>query len=386
MNRRTAVWLFLLMAAASITASSIRAQSTSQEFPTPVVSNEISGIIKARAIGDPRLTTYYYLLQGEQGDLFLNLVTGNFSGDIDVFTLNGLRPLAKIVVLADFGESETGRAIYLRRPEKLILRIQGRTPNDDPATFRFKFAGSFAAFRPEEGMNVPSAPRVSSETTGAVRVSSAGTILQNETRIQPAPSREKEAAAALDPEGSKTLPVAKDAAPGASEKAGDEKLESGRPPVEVVVSDPIKDGSKAADPDLPAVPRGEGKPLSADRKAIASERTSRPAVRTSGKKTIERPSTDGAEADEGLNKKAAVGTSGATAEAAKSPSAPPDPMAAITLVIEFKNGRTIEKRMNEVRTFSVNDGFLVVILNDGTASRYSITDVSRVNIENQPQN
>ena len=58
---------------------------------------------------------------GEQGDIFLNLVSKNFNGDIDVFMLDGLRPLTKMVIYSDLSENETGRVIYLRKPEKLLL-------------------------------------------------------------------------------------------------------------------------------------------------------------------------------------------------------------------------------------------------------------------------
>ncbi|HUR98302.1 MAG TPA: hypothetical protein VMZ26_09590, partial [Pyrinomonadaceae bacterium] len=74
--------LFALLAVASGWALG---QSTDQGFPTPVTSNEISGTIKARDVGDARLTSYYYLFDAAQGDVFINVVARNFSGDIDVF-------------------------------------------------------------------------------------------------------------------------------------------------------------------------------------------------------------------------------------------------------------------------------------------------------------
>src|SRR5688500_10238111 len=126
-----------------ITFSTGFGQSTSQNFPTPITSNEISGAIKARDVGDSRLTSYFYTFNSNQGDVFINIVTKNLNGDIDVFNAANLNPLTKIVVYADSSQNETGRVIYLRKPEKLILRIQGRTPNDEPAIYTIKFAGSF---------------------------------------------------------------------------------------------------------------------------------------------------------------------------------------------------------------------------------------------------
>src|SRR3982750_4806396 len=124
-----------------VPALGVSAQSTLQDHPSPITRNEISGTISARDLGDARQTTHYYWFEGSQGDVFINLTTKNFAGDIDVFVQNGLKSLTKIVVFADFGEVETGRVIYLRKPERLILRVQGRSPNDEAASYRFKFAG-----------------------------------------------------------------------------------------------------------------------------------------------------------------------------------------------------------------------------------------------------
>jgi hypothetical protein len=140
---RTRLLLFCLIAFTGVAA----AQSTDQNFPTSVTSNQIVGQIKARDIGDPRLTSLYYAFDGVQGDIFINVVTRNFVGDIDVFTRDSLRPLTKIVVF-DSGANETGRLIYLRKQERLLLRIQGRTPGDEAANFQIKFAGSFIALKP----------------------------------------------------------------------------------------------------------------------------------------------------------------------------------------------------------------------------------------------
>ena len=142
-------------------------QSTVIDYPTPVYTNEIRGAIRARDIGDPRLTSHFYTFLGSQGDVFLNVVTKNFSGDIDVFLAEGLKPLTKIVVYAETAESETGRVVYLRKPEKLILRIEGSSPNDDPATYQIKFAGSFEASKdpmPQE----PDLPKVDAAAEGSV--------------------------------------------------------------------------------------------------------------------------------------------------------------------------------------------------------------------------
>ena len=162
------------------------AQSSDQNFPTPVSSNQLGGTIKARAIGDSRQTTYYFTFNGSQGDMFINVVTNNFNGDIDIFAAEGLRPLTKIVIYADSSENETGRVIYLRKPEKILMRIQGRTPNDDPATFQIKFAGSFIASSETE-TDAPKLPEITRENESGVIVNSVGTIIGIKPKPTPEP-------------------------------------------------------------------------------------------------------------------------------------------------------------------------------------------------------
>ncbi|CAN5602378.1 hypothetical protein BH24ACI3_BH24ACI3_08760 [soil metagenome] len=149
------------MVAAFAYSFSASAQSTMQGFPTPVTTNQVSGTINARPIGDARLTTYFYTFDAVQGDVFINILTKNFNGDFDVFVAQGLRPISKIVALSGFGEYETGRVLYLRKPERLLLRIQGRTPDDLPATFQIKFAGSFVALNENDVPQAPELPTVS---------------------------------------------------------------------------------------------------------------------------------------------------------------------------------------------------------------------------------
>lgn len=172
----------------AIAAGIAFSQSTDQNFPTPVTSNEIRGAINARAMGDGRSTSYYYIFDGKQGDIFVNVVTRNFSGDIDIFVADGLRPITKIVAFADLEEAETGRVIYLRKPERLVLRVQGRTPNDEPAEFRLKFAGSFLAVDADSMPAAPDEPKV-------IRVSDANALERAEK------ARLSETAAAREPQG-----------------------------------------------------------------------------------------------------------------------------------------------------------------------------------------
>ena len=341
------------IAAVLMAAAAAFGQSVSQEFPTPISANELSGTIKARDLGDSRLTTYYYALNGDQGDLFLNLVTRNFTGDIDIFTVNGLRPMTKIVVYADYSESETGRAIYLRKPEKLLLRIQGRSPNDDEATFRLKFAGSFVAMRSDDVPPGPELPRVSQEPAGGVRVNSVGTILPS-------------------------LPKAAESQPSATRSETESvlaRLPEKGVAIEEKPSKPIE-GERAE-------PKPGEKSVAAP---TASRRSSRNRPPAKLPPLPERSITEAPEkrADEKGADNAGFRTltDKRAARSAEEPAEPKvDPLASINLVIQFKDGNTLERKMSEVTRFSVDKGVLVVVLKTGGTTRYPIVDVAKVTIE-----
>lgn len=336
-----------------LVSSEVQSQSTEQTFPTPVRTNEISGSIKARDLGDARLTTYFYTFEAEQGDLFINVQSTNFTGDIDVFVTQGLRPLTKIVMYADISLAETGRVIYLRKPETLLLRVQGRTPGDDAAVFRIKFAGSFAASKLSD-VERTDVPKVSTETESGVRVNSVGTIIE----VIPKPTPEaKEVTAKAD-----ETPVVEEKKPEtevAPEKKADTETVSeveketvvvDRPKPEVIITDPIVEEKK--EEVVKAPPR--------------STRRSRRATAAAAKKEAEKPLET---------------TPSETGEPAVEKAEKVDPMANVRLVIYFKNGSKIERPMIEVTRFSVERATLTVVSKDGSTGRYPMIDVVRVSIE-----
>ena len=340
--------------------SAMQGQSTSQDFPTPVTSSEISGSIKARDIGDARLTSYFYQFDGSQGDLFINIVTRNFTGDIDLFTLDGLRPLTKVVVYAaDLTESETGRVIYLRKPERMLLRVQGRTPGDDVATFRIKFAGSFVASTMQEPPAEPALPTVTAKNESGIRVNSVGTIVEIIPKATPTPVPVDIASARTDDE--RDPPPANIEKPAAetgvkvdeSRSDSDAAGEDAPKKVEVVVSDNLPEKTTGAPP---ARLRGRGR---------------------TGRAAPAKPPAETA-----TNEAASTGETRRGRTAAKPPPpAEPDPLEKVNLVILFKDGTRIERSMSEVLRFTVDKGVLTVIAKDGSIGRYSILDVAKVTIE-----
>lgn len=307
------------------------AQSTSQDFPTAVTTNRIDGTINARDVGDARLTTYFYTFNGTQGDLFINVNSQNFNGDIDVFTADGLDPVTKIVMYADSSVNETGRVVYLRKPEKLILRVQGRTPGDEPATFRIKFAGSFQAAA-DTGREEPVLPKVTAENDSGIKVNSVGTIVEAPKKTEVAKTNE-EPPAVEEKKAEEKKPA----------EAKEEAAENEGKKVEVVVTDNTKPETivKKAPP----------------RRSTRARRT--PPKRATTAKTEKQPAPEKAPPKEKA----------------------PDPLENVHLVIEFKDGRRIERRMSDVFRFTVDKGILTVVSKDGTIGRYSILDIVRTVIE-----
>ncbi len=342
---------------------SAAAQSRDVNFPTPVVINEITGVIAARDIGDSRVTSYYYTFDGGQGDIFINLVTKNFAGDVDVFIADGLRPMTKMVVFADSSESETGRLIYLRKPEKLILRIEGRTPNDDPATFRIKLGGSFIASTERAADEGPSLARQDPNEPG-VKVNSVGTIVA----VIPKPAPPKpEPVAKSEPPASAGGQSPTGKAAGSKPEPRAKKAES--PPSAAGKTAKIEPSTKKEEPPAKA-------PIVVVTENIKPPPTETTAKATSSKKKPKAP-VEKAEAPAPKSGKIAK-----TKPPTKTPTAePPDPLANVRLVIDLKDGTTVWRPMTEVQRFGFDKGVLTVVGKDGSVTRYPILDVAKVTMQ-----
>ena len=339
--RSCVLTLFIL-----ITFSNGFGQSTSQNFPTPITSNEVSGAIRARDLGDSRLTSYFYTFNGNQGDIFINVVTKNFNGDIDVFNAENLNPLTKIVVYADNSQNETGRVVYLRKPEKLILRIQGRTPNDEPASYTIKFAGSFQPAQAVAEAEPP--PEVKSESQSDVIVNSVGTIIGVKPKPTPSPTETVAEVEKTEEQKEKTDEIAEKT----PETPTEEKAEIAKEPekkVEVVITDNIPTQENTE----PAAKTEKTETESKTTAAKSRTRTGRAATKT---------------------KKAA--------EKAAEKAVAPNPLENVRLIVLFKDGSKIERPMSEVARVNVdNKGMLTIVSKDGTIGRYSILDVAKMTIE-----
>ncbi len=385
-----ALLFFLLLAFFS---QSVYSQSSDVNFPTPIITNEITGTISARAVGDSRLTRFFYKFNGTQGDIFINVKTNNLDGDIDVFTVKELDSLTKITIYSDSSENETGRVIYLRKPETLILRIEARSPNDDPATFNIKFAGSFAPLPiTSENLRV-SEPKVKGENQGAVKVNAIGTIIETP---KPVSAAKTESAAitkeAQEKSGIKTektasitaeIPQIFDPAKKKENESEDFTVEN-KTETEVSVSaekteteiDPVSAENEIADETENSVVEGK---TETNEIADTNEKTEIPAETVSSKPTeIAEEKTDSNEKTESVN---AIENAKTTELSSGEKSFDPSQLANVRLKISLKNGEKIEHPMSEVVWFNVNQGVLTVITNGGKIEKYQILDVAKMSIE-----
>lgn len=337
----------LIIALLVLCVSGIFAQSSNVEYPTPVTSSEVKGVIKARDIGDSRLTTHYYVFDGNQGDIFVNVETSNLNGDIDIFLAETLKPLTKFSVFADTSLTQAGRTIYLRKPERLILKIEGRTPSDDPASYTIKFDGSFLAIAdpdsiPKDPMGTP---EIKPGNEGDVIVNSVGTIIE----VKPKPTPEPKPTVARTTRrttrrtAARTAPKPKPA-PTEPEKKEETavKTEPETKP-EVVVTD----NTTAAEPEKKEAAK---KPVRKTRTTRRTAAKAKPAPKT---------------------------------ETAATPAEPkPNPLENVKLLVVLKSGEWIAYPMSEVVRVGVdNKGVLTIITKKGDIKRYSILDVAKMTIE-----
>ena len=358
---------------------SANAQSTNQSYPTAITSNEISGRIAARDIGDARLTSYFYVFNGNQGDVFINVQTSNFNGDVDIFTAGNLKPLTKITIYADDTVSETGRVVYLRQPAKLILRIEGRSPNDDAATFRVKFAGSFAPVEAAIAENSASEiPEVKSENQTAVRVNSVGTIV--EVKPKPVPSPKETIAKKEVKPRRKNLP----GAPGNKKDTKEREVADQSQPMKIDVKENTTEERK----EETAVEKRETEEekKNAPVVIITDNTAKEDETKTDRENSPEETKEKSVEKTAGTTAKNSAENKSATAVKSKPKSKPikvkePNPLENIRLIILFKDGTHIERAMSDVIKVGVDKGTLTVISKDGSIGRYSILDVAKMTIE-----
>jgi hypothetical protein len=324
LKHRRLVALFSTFLLLLLISAGAHAQSTNIEYPTPVRSGEISGTIAPRDLGDSRLTRYFYLFTGMPGDLVITAESRNLEGDVDVFTMGTLRPLAKISLYAGSTRSGGMNTIYLRTRESLILRVEARTPNDNEGSFRVNFTGAFEPVSrdvPDPEPVVPTLSDASGATKGR-RVTATGARIE-----EPAP-------VATTRPGTETNTPA--------------ETTTGSPTGETPTAEtPATAEAGTPQPAAPGTPRNR-------RSRNSRNARSRPATTARSVPTPAEP-------------------------AAATPAV--EPASGPRLIIETKDGMRVERYMTTVRRVTVQGGQIVVVTIDGKIERQPMSNVLRMAIE-----
>jgi hypothetical protein len=327
---------FLVLIILSATVSF--GQSVDVGSPTPVRSNTISGKIAVRDLGDSRLTDHYYAFTGTPGDLLITIQSTNLNGDLDVFTAVTLRPLLKLNLYTESTAPVT-KGIYLRKREDLILRIEARSPNDDPGTYRVYFGGSFEP--------LPGGPDIA--------------------EAEPESSPEKPAVA-----GQKGRRVSSVGA----------RIEEPEPPVTEVATAPTP--APTPEPTPEAKPTETPKPVVTEKSTAETEtaRTTTPPRNTRGRRPA--PRRQPPPPKETPPVAAAEEESKPTVRAEEPKPKPaarePEPEVGPRLIIETNDGTLINRSMSTVRRVTIENGQVVVNNRDGTINRILLANIVRMQI------
>ena len=328
--------IFIALAALWM-AQSVAAQSSDQNLPTAVLSNEVNGTIAALDLGDPRLTRHFYAFEGTPGDLLVTLDSRNLNGDLDIFTAVTLRPLMKISMYANTASPQVTKSFYLRSRQILILRVEARTPSDESGSYHIHFGGSFEPF--SGGIPVAEASEQSTETSTErkTNVSSVGARIEesNVTKTRPTETPAEESANAPSSSKPKT---ARANPPTRTTRGRVARSTRNRP----VGSNPVTAKTEATKPKT-----------------------------TEEKKRAEREEKSGTAGEE---KSATPAKTNAPEAASAQPAGP-------RLIIERNDGSRIERPMATVRRVVVEGGVIVVVLKTGRIERVPLSGVARMAIE-----
>ena len=329
--------IFTVLALASavfVLSEQAFAQSSDQNLPSPVLSKEISGRIDALDLGDPRATRHYYAFSANPGDLLITVEGHNLNGDVDVFTAITLRPLMKTTIIATSQSSEITKGIYLRAHQILILRVEARTPNDDPGTYHIRFGGTFEPFSGGIPVAENAAPAEPAEDKGdANRLSSVGATIPR--------------------------PVAETAEAKISTEKTPEETESTKKPVEKPSRAPRRNTARNPRRNTRTAP---------PRKTPAPK----PTTETAKEKPAESGETSAAPAE----------TTTTTKPATEKPANQELPQVPGTrLIIQQKDGTTINRPMSTVRRVVIEGPAIVIVLKTGKIERIAMANVARMSIE-----
>lgn len=353
-QRQMVIRTFAILMFAITCLVNATAQSIDQSRPWPVQTNEVTGTISARDIGDARFTSHFYAFTGNPGDLLVTVEGNNLNGDVDVFTASTLRPLLKFSVYAG-SSSPITKSIFLRNREDLILRVEARTPNDDPGTYRLRFGGSFEPITSgpllemAENNTRPVLP--DTPVPRGRRVNAAG------QRIEEPP--EPEVAAVPTPE---PTPVPEETKPTITEETQPAVSEDARTPPRTN-------------------PRNRGRRVPGRRTRTAPPPATPEEAPATEPKTTETPAEESATTTPPTRRGSRRTPAGRrTAEPAPAEPAPQEPETGPRLVIETIDGTLVNRYMSSVRRVTVERNIVIVIGKDGKIDRFPLDTIVRMTI------
>lgn len=356
---------FLLSLAAAVP---LRAQSSEANYPTPVLSSELSGRIAARDVGDARRTRHFYIFRGTEGDLIVNLETTELIGDVDVFTAAGFRPLIKFTLFGD--PARLSKSFYLRKEETLVLRVEARAVGDVEGTYRITFGGSFLQAPPElANQTPPEAPTLSSTDQrgkSTRRVTATGARIE-EPRVEPTPAEETanaEPTPAPKPtperatgrrsttprrgRGTRPAPSRSRPSESAAQPTTPESTEAKSAEEATATPTPMPVEKPTPAPSTPARRRGTRTPRRNSTRDSAEARKAEPPAQ---------PPAD------------------------TQPAPAPAPAPTQRLIIVTKDGETLERDMSGVRRVTVENNQVVIVGRDGKITRRPLASILKMSIE-----
>ncbi|MEP6569592.1 MAG: hypothetical protein ABJC10_07450 [Acidobacteriota bacterium] len=333
-------WIVLLVA---LCPGHLNAQSTDVAWPSPVRTNEVRATIPARDLGDPRVTDHFYAFTGMPGDVLITVDSRNLNGDIDVFTAANLRPLLKFTVYSG-SSSPIAKSIYLRQHQDLIVRVEGRTPNDDDAVYSLHFGGAFEPITSgplaEHEDAAQTATSGVTASKGGRRVSSVGArIDEPATEVAETPTPEP--------------------TPSASSESGPKPVIAKSNPRNIRPRRPVTRRTRPTGAPKPKAPKSDEQAAKTKSETKSTETSENGAATPVG-----RPSA----------------RTGRGRAPAKTPPAPEGEETGPRLIIETSDGTLINRSMSSVRRVTVENGQVVVIGKDGKIQRIPLASVVRMTI------
>src|SRR5262249_2903915 len=265
------------------------------------------------------------------------------------------RPLMKSGLFASSQSPRVTKGIYLRAHQILILRVEARTPSDEPGTYHIRFGGTFQRF----SGGIPVAENTTTESENASEKSSPNRLSSVGATI-PRPVTETPETAEAKPSPSPS-----------PEKAGEKPSEETTAPKKTTASNTRRTTTRPP-------PRRGTRPAPA--KSTTAKKTETPAKTEPEAAKIEPPKS---ETEKPVEEKPLVKEKPAETTPAVEKPKPQEVPAGARLLLEQKDGTRIDRPMSTVRRVLIEGNMIVIVLKNGRIDRIPMSEVARMSIEPQ---